>query len=52
MIRLIFCLFVFTAVSSPSHADEADPNRLDWLTGCWQGEDGVTREIWSPSQGG
>lgn len=51
MIRTLlgFALFAITAAAQ---AEEANPNRLDWLTGCWQGDDGVTREVWSRSQDG
>lgn len=52
MIRLTLYLLAFSACSIASHAEEADPNRLDWLTGCWQGDDGMTREIWSVSEDG
>ncbi|MEC7288807.1 MAG: DUF6265 family protein [Pseudomonadota bacterium] len=53
MIHRLSCAFAVAALAaSVVHAEDADHNRLDWLTGCWQGEDGVTREIWSPSQGG
>lgn len=52
MIRLMLCLFAMSACSTTANAEEADPNRLDWLTGCWQSEDGMTREIWSASEDG
>ena len=52
MIRLTISLIAFTACSALTYAEEADPNRLDWLTGCWQGDDGMTREIWSASEDG
>lgn len=52
MIRPILCLLAIGAAAPAITAEEADPNRLDWLTGCWQSEDGVTREIWSGSEDG
>lgn len=52
MIRSLLCLFAISACAQTTTAEEADPNRLDWLTGCWQGDDGVTREVWSASQDG
>lgn len=53
MIRSLICVFAISACPLPPiAAEEADPNRLDWLTGCWQSEDGVTREVWSSSQDG
>lgn len=52
MIRLTLCLLAFGACSTATHAEEADPNRLDWLTGCWQADDGMTREVWSGSEDG
>lgn len=41
-----------SATFSCACADEADPNRLDWMTGCWQSADGDTREVWSASEDG
>lgn len=41
-----------SATFSCAYADEADPNRLDWMTGCWQSADGDTREVWSASEDG
>jgi hypothetical protein len=52
MIRTSLCLFALCVSALISSAQEADPHRLDWLTGCWQGDDGVTREVWSGSQDG
>lgn len=52
MIRSILCLLAIGAAAPTITAEEADPNRLNWLTGCWQSEDGVTREIWSGSEDG
>lgn len=49
---IILLTFVLSAVAPIAHADEANPNRLDWLTGCWQSADGQTREIWSASEDG
>jgi len=52
MIRTFISLCLIGLCASAAQAEEADPNRLDWLTGCWQGDDGVTREIWSASEDG
>lgn len=52
MIRYAFCFLALGICSLTSAAEEADRNRLDWLTGCWQGDDGVTREVWSNSEDG
>lgn len=49
---LLISVLALGACSSLSTAQEADPNRLDWLTGCWQSADGVTREVWSGSEDG
>lgn len=49
---LLISVLALGACTSLSTAQEADPNRLDWLTGCWQSADGVTREIWSGSEDG
>ena len=55
MLRLLLSLFALSACTALSIADETgepDPNRLDWLTGCWQSESGDTREVWSASEDG
>lgn len=52
MIRALFCFALLSLIALPSQAEEANPNRLDWLTGCWQGDDQVTREVWSRSEDG
>ena len=52
MIRRTLSLCLASALTLSAHAEEADPNRLDWLTGCWQSEEGVTREVWSESEDG
>ena len=52
MIRLTLTLLAISACSLSGYSQEADPNRLDWLTGCWQGDDGMTREVWSASEDG
>lgn len=52
MIRTSVCLLALCACLFPASAEEADPNRLDWLTGCWQGDDEMTREVWSASEDG
>lgn len=52
MIRSLLCLALGALTLTQAQAQEADPNRLDWLTGCWQGDDKVTREVWSASQDG
>ena len=52
MIRSLLLLTLGTLMLTQTQAQEADPNRLDWLTGCWQGDDMVTREVWSASQDG
>lgn len=33
-------------------ASQPAAQTLNWLTGCWQSEDGSTREIWSQSEDG
>jgi len=52
MIRISLCIAALIASAPAVTAQEADPNRLNWLTGCWQGDDGVTREVWSDSEDG
>jgi hypothetical protein len=52
MIRTSLCLIALSACTLTTASEEADPNRLDWLTGCWQGDDGMTREVWSGSEDG
>ena len=52
MIRSLLCLLAIHVCALTTTAEEADPNRLDWLTGCWQSADGVTREVWSASEDG
>ncbi|NQY96456.1 MAG: hypothetical protein HRT82_04785 [Henriciella sp.] len=52
MIRTLLCLIALSACTLTTASEEADPNRLDWLTGCWQGDDGMTREVWSGSEDG
>lgn len=52
MIRISISLFALSACASISSAENADPNHLDWLTGCWQSEDGDAREVWSASEDG
>ncbi|MEO1553915.1 MAG: DUF6265 family protein [Pseudomonadota bacterium] len=52
MIRITFAILAMSACTSLSQAEEADPNRLDWMTGCWQTQDGTTREVWSHSEDG
>lgn len=47
-----FLTMAFSATLSCAYAEEADPNRLDWLTGCWQSVDDDTREVWSASEDG
>lgn len=49
-----FATILATAIlgSACTHAEEADPNRLDWLTGCWQSVENGTREVWSESEDG
>jgi len=50
--HLLLSLAFLGACVQTSQAQEADPNRLDWLTGCWQSVDNGTREIWSGSEDG
>jgi len=33
-----------------SQAETPAASSLDWITGCWQTEDGGTREVWSVSE--
>jgi hypothetical protein len=43
---LLVALLSAALAASPAAAQE-----LDWLSGCWVGEDG-SREVWSRSEGG
>ena len=52
MIRSTISLILLSACISAPKATPENANHLDWLTGCWQSEDGDTREIWSTSEGG
>ncbi|MEP1144579.1 MAG: DUF6265 family protein [Henriciella sp.] len=52
MIRFCLSLLILGACASISLAEEADSNRLDWITGCWQSEDGKIQEVWSASEDG
>ncbi len=51
-LRKTLVLLAASLCSVSAAAEEANSNRLDWLTGCWQGDDGVTREVWSGSEDG
>lgn len=52
MKRLLLSLVLLGGCAQTGQAEEADPTRLDWLTGCWQGADDGTREVWSVSEDG
>lgn len=52
MIRSTISLILLSACISAPKAVPENANHLDWLTGCWQSEEGDTREIWSTSEGG
>ena len=52
MIRSTISLILLSACASPPSADPIPTNQFDWLTGCWQSDDGNTREVWSRSEGG
>lgn len=52
MIRTILFALLMCLTCPGMFAEEADPNRLDWLSGCWQSTDGSTREVWSASEDG
>ena len=52
MIRVVLSVFALGACTTSSLADETDTPRLDWLSGCWQSEDGRAREVWSGSESG
>ena len=52
MIRITLLACLMCACATPLDADETNQSRLDWLTGCWQSQDGSTREIWSASEDG
>lgn len=52
MIRSTISLILLSACVSAPSADQLAPTQFDWLTGCWQSEDGSTRETWSRSEGG
>jgi len=48
----LLSLVIFGAGAQSGQAEEADPSRLNWLTGCWQSVDNGTREVWSVSEDG
>ena len=52
MIRSALFALLACSISPGGMAEEADPNRLNWLTGCWQSADGSIREVWSTSEDG
>ena len=52
MIRSTISLIFLTACASAPSAAPNPSTQFDWLTGCWQSEDGSTRETWSTSEGG
>ena len=52
MIRSAISLVLLVACAAAPNAAPNPSNQFDWLTGCWQSEDGSTREIWSVSEGG
>lgn len=39
-------------VATATGAASAEPHELAWMAGCWEHEDGGTREVWSGSQDG
>ena len=52
MKQILFSAILLTGCALSSQADEAAAPTLDWLTGCWQSEDGTSREVWSQSEDG
>lgn len=52
MIRSTISLILLSACASTPSAAPNPSDQFDWLTGCWQSEDGSTRETWSSSEGG
>ncbi|MEM7458241.1 MAG: DUF6265 family protein [Pseudomonadota bacterium] len=52
MIRITLAALMAGACTSTMTAEEADPDHLDWFSGCWRSLDGSTREIWSTSEDG
>ena len=52
VIRSTVSLILLTACASSPNAAPNPSTQFDWLTGCWQSEDGSTRETWSTSEGG
>lgn len=52
MIRSTISLVLLAACTSAPSAAPNQTNHFDWLTGCWQSEEGGTREVWSRSEGG
>jgi len=50
---LLITSFILLAGCTLSRAaSQPPPQSLDWLTGCWQSENGSTREVWSRSEDG
>ncbi len=52
MIRSTISLILLSACASAPSATPNPFSQSDWLTGCWQSEDGGTRETWSVLEGG
>ena len=52
MIRSTISLILLSACVSAPSAEPNPTNHFDWLTGCWESEDGSMREVWSRSEGG
>lgn len=52
MIRSTISLIFLSACASAQSAAPDISDQFDWLTGCWQSEDGSSRETWSTSEDG
>lgn len=52
MKSILFSATLLAGCTLSSQADEPAKPTLDWLTGCWQSEDGSSREVWSQSEDG
>ncbi|MEL6413879.1 MAG: DUF6265 family protein [Pseudomonadota bacterium] len=52
MIRSTVSLILLSTCASAQSAAPDTSDQFDWLTGCWQSEDGSSRETWSASEDG
>ena len=50
---VLFSLFILAGCVSVQPAEPSPPEHpLGWLTGCWQSESGMSREVWSSPETG